>query len=95
MTTYPFAPGAKTCGTSADSAARMTSGVASLRARVLLVMVAGAELTPDEIAALLGETVLAIRPRCSELLRMGAIRKTSLRRPNLSGHSATVLAVAE
>ena len=94
MTTYPFTPGAKTCGTSAESAALMTDRAATLRARVLAVLT-GADLTPDEIAAQLGETVLAIRPRCSELLRMGAIRKTALRRPNLSGHSATVLAVAE
>ena len=94
MTTYPFTPGAKTCGTSRDSADRIADRAATLRARVLAVLT-GAELTPDEIAARLAETPFAIRPRCSELLRMGAIRKTALRRPNLSGHSATVLAVAE
>ena len=47
-------------------------------------------LTADEIAADLGESVLSIRPRVSELHRLGMIEKTKVRRRNASGMSASV-----
>jgi predicted ArsR family transcriptional regulator len=47
-------------------------------------------LTADEVADRVGATVLAIRPRISELARTGDIMDTGDRRPNASGHKAIV-----
>jgi predicted ArsR family transcriptional regulator len=47
-------------------------------------------LTADEIAATLDESVLAVRPRVSELFHAGLIEKTGERRRNQSGLSAHV-----
>jgi predicted ArsR family transcriptional regulator len=49
-----------------------------------------AGLTADEIAAALEESVLAVRPRVSELFHAGLIEKTGERRRNQSGLSAHV-----
>jgi len=62
-----------------------------LRALALQMLAATpAGLTADEIAARLGESVLAVRPRISELFHAGVIEKTGDRRPNASGLSAHV-----
>jgi hypothetical protein len=47
-------------------------------------------LTADECAAALNETVLAIRPRVSELVSYGILIDTGGRRPNDSGKKAIV-----
>ena len=47
-------------------------------------------MTADEIAAKLGQSVLAVRPRVSELFHAGLIEKTGERRPNASGLNAYV-----
>jgi len=47
-------------------------------------------LTADEIAAALDESVLAVRPRVSELFHAGLIEKTGERRRNHSGLCAHV-----
>jgi predicted ArsR family transcriptional regulator len=47
-------------------------------------------LTADEIAAALDESVLAVRPRVSELFHAGLIEKTGERRRNHSGLGAHV-----
>ena len=49
-----------------------------------------AGLTADEIAMRLGESVLAVRPRVSELFHGGQIEKTGDRRLNASGLRAHV-----
>jgi len=46
--------------------------------------------TPDEIAARLHLSILAVRPRCSELFRRGKIKDSGLRRKNASGKTAVV-----
>jgi predicted ArsR family transcriptional regulator len=46
--------------------------------------------TADEVAAQLGESPLAVRPRLSELRKENLIRDTGLRRANASGKSAAV-----
>jgi len=86
---YPAHPGHKAPGTSAESAQRM-AGTAELLRTKALALLKGAALTADEVAQAIGETVLSIRPRISELKRMGLIVATSQRRPNISGHSAAV-----
>lgn len=49
-----------------------------------------AALTADEVAERIGETVLSVRPRITELSQAGQVAKTTLRRPNASGRSAAV-----
>jgi predicted ArsR family transcriptional regulator len=62
-----------------------------LRALVLHVLATTpAGLTADEVAARLGESVLAVRPRVSELFHAGLIEKTGDRRANASGLAAHV-----
>ena len=58
-----------------------------LRERVYAVVrAAGARgLTPDEAAEKLGKTVLAVRPRFTELAKKGRIVRTGERRRNISG----------
>lgn len=47
-------------------------------------------MTADEAAAAIGETVLAVRPRITELKQDGKLYDTGKRRANASGRSATV-----
>lgn len=89
--TYPEAPGFKERGgTSEEAAAAIESHAHTLRGRVWRLFDAGQELTADEIAALLNETVLAVRPRVSELRKSGRIEPTGERRENASGMRAWV-----
>lgn len=87
---YPSAPGFKTPGTSQQAAMAITPHATALRDRVESLFLTGATLTADECAETLGVTVLAARPRLSELAKMGLIVKTPERRKNASGMSAQV-----
>lgn len=86
---YPDAPGWKERTTSRDAAKAIKGRAGTLRAAALAVL-AGREMTADEIAESLGETVLAIRPRVSELYGRGQIVPTGDRRANESGQKAKV-----
>lgn len=48
-------------------------------------------MTADEISAELGESVLSIRPRCTELLQRGVIERTGERRRSSTGRMQHVL----
>jgi len=86
---YPLAAGSKTGGTSAEAAKKIHA--ARLRNKALRVLQTNPRgLTADEIAAELGESILSIRPRVSELKRLGEVEKTRERRRNQSGMSASV-----
>lgn len=88
---YPDAPGFKERGGTSEAAAKATEPrVGSLRAQALaeITRLPG---TPDEIAARLNKSVLAIRPRITELIDMGLVRKSGKTRPNDSGHEAAVI----
>lgn len=87
--TYPGTPGSKIGGTSEEAAISMSDRAVSLRQQVVELLTK-ANLTTDEAAEILGCTVLAIRPRFSELRTMGIIESTGERRPNKSGKSANV-----
>lgn len=90
--TYPEAPGHKEKGGTSKEAAKKVekSGrAATLRTSVLAQYLRG-DWTADEVAENLGESVLSIRPRVSELLAAGKLRKTRERRKNASGSSAAV-----
>ena len=91
---YPDAPGFKEKGdTSQEAAEAMEPRVGTLRARVLKLLRSGDyEMTADEIADYLRETMFAIRPRVTELGKLGLIAKTGKRRKNASGMNAHVWA---
>lgn len=87
---YPDTPGYKAPGTSKDAARATTGRAETLRQRVLeaIEKAGNRGLTPDEAAAALGETVLAVRPRFSELKALDKIYQTGARRANASGLKA-------
>ena len=66
-----------------------TASAMMLRERCMEILCERA-CTADEVAELLSRSVLSIRPRISELSRLGAIRDSLKRRKNISGHSAIV-----
>ena len=87
---YNGRPGFKSPGPSQDAAEKVSKRVAYLQGKCLEALRIHGPLTADEIAEKAGETILSIRPRCSELKRAGRIIKTDARRLNVSGCSATV-----
>jgi predicted ArsR family transcriptional regulator len=88
--TYPDGPGYKERGGTSEGAAMIVSGrVGSLRERVLFLL-RNTEFTADECARYLGASILSVRPRLSELRRMGEIQKTGQTRMNESGIQAAV-----
>jgi hypothetical protein len=89
---YPNSPGYREKTTSRDAARKMVPRAPTLRDDCLRALseVWPAGLTPDETAALLGKTVLAIRPRFSELKASGEIVATTITRQNDSGLKARV-----
>ena len=92
---YPDVPGFKASGPSEQAAEAMSSTASKLRAAVLAQFVqypGGA--TADEIAKDLNLSVLSVRPRVSELKRLGEIKQTGGRRKNESGMTATVWQIA-
>jgi hypothetical protein len=87
---YPDKPGHKSHDdTTLAAAEAIASRAATLRAKAY-AMLKVRRMTADECADTMGESVLAIRPRFSELRTKGLIRDTGNRRPNRSGHSAIV-----
>jgi hypothetical protein len=86
---YPLAPGHKRDDTSKEAAISVVERAGILREaafRLLLVR----SLTADESAGRLGESVLSIRPRVSELVAAGRVVPTGDRRKNVSGKYARV-----
>jgi predicted ArsR family transcriptional regulator len=87
--TYPDSPGYKERGGTSEAAAALAANTsATLRDRVLFLL-RNTEFTADECAEYLSASVLAVRPRLSEL-RMGEIQKTGATRKNQSGIQAAV-----
>ena len=90
--TYPETPGYKTDGTSREAASKADRFAGNLR-ELAYAAIVGAGVrgkTADEVAAQLGKTVLAIRPRVSELVAQNRIEKSGARRTNVSGMTADV-----
>jgi hypothetical protein len=94
---YPASPGFKSGGTSQEAARAIERSASKVRDTALKeFQAAGAHgLTPDECAKLLGHSVLYIRPRCTELKKLGLIEALPERRKNESGMVATVLRAVE
>ncbi len=88
---YPDAPGFKASGPSEQAATAIGTTASKLRAAVLAQFAAyPSGATADEVAKDLNLSVLSVRPRVSELKRLGQIRETGGRRKNQSGMTATV-----
>ena len=89
---YGGTPGFKEPTTSRDAAIKFRSAAETLCAKALTAIIeAGPRgLTADETAEILGETVLAIRPRITELKEQCRIERSGERRKNVSGMSAAV-----
>lgn len=85
---YPQQAGFKARETAEAAAASIPA--ADLRARVLALVERTNGVTADECAGRLGLSILSVRPRFSELARLGKVRDTGERRKNASGRSAIV-----
>jgi hypothetical protein len=87
---YPMTPGWKARGPSSEAARTIARHATTLRIRAysLLRDRYPAAYSADQIAESLGETILSIRPRVSELNRSGEIEAAEGRRRNQSGMSA-------
>jgi len=59
-----------------------------LQAKVYAVLAHGQPMTADEVADVIGESILNVRPRVSELAKKGAVKDSGHRGRNASGHSA-------
>lgn len=91
MNRYPDVPGAKADGTSQDAAEHAAPTSARLRGLTLREIHKSKHgLTADEAAERLGLSLLSIRPRVTELKRLGEIEDSGVRRKNESGRKATV-----
>jgi hypothetical protein len=87
---YPDSPGFKVSGPSEQAAEAIAPRAPRIRDTVLeKIAGAAAPLTADEVAGALGMSVLTVRPRVSELHRMGEIQRASDRRCNSSGMTAS------
>lgn len=93
---YPERPGYKRAGTSSEAARVIESAASTLRELSFAVIAQSVHgMTADEVAKRLGKSVLAIRPRISELAASQRIRATDERRKNDSGMSATVYVASQ
>lgn len=91
--TFPYRdglPGRKEQRASVEAARRIAGHAITLQNLILECLRLNGSLTTDECAAKLSQTVLAVRPRFSELQKLGLIEKTKERRKNISGMSAAV-----
>jgi hypothetical protein len=87
---YPDVPGWKAEGPSHDAAKAVTGRAKTLRDRTYRFL---QEQYPnaysaDQIAARLGETILSVRPRVSELHKAQLIEAVAVRSKNQSGMTA-------
>jgi hypothetical protein len=93
---YPDIPGSKGASTSVEAAIKIAPHAGRLRQAILKIFKAEPDrrFLPDEIAKLTQERELVIRPRCSELRRLGYLKFTGERRKNPdSGFDAAELTI--
>lgn len=89
----PHGPGFKERGGTSEQAAKKMVGAACVLRNVVLYQIrlsAGRGLTADEIAGNINVSILSVRPRVSELHKLGEIKKSGERRRNESGLNAAV-----
>lgn len=94
MTAYPHQPSYKARDTARAAAHAMREKDPPLRDQVLSLLKLG-DANADEIANLLGQNPLSIRPRCSQLAALGLIEDSHVRRPSSLGSPAIVWTVVK
>jgi hypothetical protein len=92
---YPDTPGWKEPTTSREAAEAIESIAITIRGEALRELKKSKQytppgLTPDQVAKAIGRTVLAVRPRITELKNRELIVKTGEKRLNVSGLRAAV-----
>jgi predicted ArsR family transcriptional regulator len=88
---YPGIPGVKTNdNTTLKAALQISARAQILRAKVYESLLESGPASADQIAGRLRETILTIRPRCSELRASGHIQDSGERAFNESGKMAIV-----
>jgi hypothetical protein len=87
---YPNSPGWKGGETSREAGNAISADAKNLRGKVLSLMrdLAPEALTADQIAIRLRRSILSVRPRVSELARLGKLVSVEERGKNESGMSA-------
>lgn len=92
LLTYPTVAGYKEATTSREAAEAIEAAgrAGRLREAVRQWYAAGNQGTADECAGALGETILSIRPRVSELHHRGYLVATGERRLSSAGRSSHV-----
>lgn len=90
--TYPQKAGFKDQTTSREAAQAIeaTGRAGTLAHYVLCQFRAGYEMTADEVADKLEESPLSIRPRVSQLFKLGLIERTGARRMAAGGRPSHV-----
>lgn len=86
---YPEGPGWKARQTSRAAASGVSQKVRPLRERVLAAIRAKPR-TPEEVARILRAPVMNVRPRCSELAKLGLVEDSGERRKAQGGRKAIV-----
>ena len=81
--------------TSFNAAVRVAVNARNVRDRVASVLAERGPMTADEIAAVLGLSILTVRPRVTDLNKAGRIEDTGARRQTGSGNAAIVWRVKE
>lgn len=81
--------------TSFGAAVRAAVNARNVRDRVAAVLTERGPMTADEIAAVLGLSILTVRPRVTDLNKAGRIEDTGARRQTGSGNAAIVWRVKE
>lgn len=93
LTEYPNHAGSKESGgTSELAASQINHKAGTIRSRVMKLILARGSMIPEEAAKQLGYSILAVRPRFSELKLKGKIYKTSSTQLNENGKNVRVWA---
>ena len=88
---YPNTPGYKATDTETSAQAANSVKVDADNLRDLCeAALKIKDRTADEVAATVGKGILSVRPRISELKKLGKIAPSASRRSNNSGHTAVV-----
>ena len=94
---YPFSPGySKTADTSVEAAELIAAGAKTIRIKVFNVIKNKRSFgaTADEVAELLNLSSFTVRPRVTELYKLGDIERQD-KRKNVSTRSAYVYIVSK
>lgn len=89
---YPMTPSVGQTDTSRLSAEAIAPKVETLREQALAV-IRERPSTADEVAEAINESILNVRPRCTELSKLGLTMDSGLRRKNKFNRSCIVYKV--